>query len=413
MAHHGHDRRTRLQFVRIVALAAQTFEHVGFSNTLDGMAELGGDQFGGIRIDGVVGGRHHAAFHQDLDDVHTAPRHAVGEFGNRNGFGNDDFAWTCDRRGLLLAVGAIELPPERGDGPHALLVVREGAGDGELSGAPASGCRFPGGRSLGRRPLALLGGCFLIFLSQIPGAFNGRRRGRSSDRSGRFSLFLFFLQPADSFLLGAAARFFFGVLARLFFGFALFGGFAFAPDALFFNGAAARFFLGVLASFFFSEFGVGQRSEPRFLFILCQLAQDNPATIGSRAARFLRMMEGVLDYGMFGGRVLGLRRSLAGHDTGALLLDHDRFAAAMAEALTNRRGFRALQRQRFAAARTTATPARSRTAIIRLAHSTLSCIPKPKTGPPAAKPARSTPQKTLPRPRPLTAESLRAAAPRR
>src|SRR5258706_289401 len=49
----------------------------------------------------------------------------------------------------------------------------------------------------------------------------------------------------------------------------------------------------------------------------------------------------------------------------AILLPHNRFAAAVAEALTNRRGFGALQRQCL-------TATRSSTAVIRLAHSILS-----------------------------------------
>ena len=97
---------------------------------------------------------------------------------------------------------------------------------------------------------------------------------------------------------------------------------------------------------------------------------------------------------------------------GAFFLHHDRFGAAMAEALTNRRGFRALQRQRLAATCPATTPTRPRTAVIRLAHSNLSCIPKLKRRPPVfRRPLHS--QKNRPRPRLSAAESLRDDPPRR
>src|SRR6185503_2518663 len=70
------------------------------------------------------------------------------------------------------------------------------------------------------------------------------------------------------------------------------------------------------------------------------------------------------------GRFLDLQRLAARRHAGALLLHHHRFAAAMAEALPDRRGLRPLQRQRLAARR--APGSRARTAFIRLAHAILS-----------------------------------------
>src|SRR5437868_14695462 len=56
----------------------------------------------------------------------------------------------------------------------------------------------------------------------------------------------------------------------------------------------------------------------------------------------------------------------SGRHAGALLLYHDRLTAPMAEALPDRRGLRALQRQSLAAG------AALRPCVIRLAHSILS-----------------------------------------
>ena len=86
--------------VVVVVGALQAFEHVGFGDALDGVAIFGGDQFGGVGVDHVVGRRHHAVLHQHLDDVDGAARHAVGEFGDRDGFGNRDFARTGGTGGL-------------------------------------------------------------------------------------------------------------------------------------------------------------------------------------------------------------------------------------------------------------------------------------------------------------------------
>src|SRR5258707_2708984 len=104
-------------------------------------------------------------------------------------------------------------------------------------------------------------------------------------------------------------------------------------------------------------------------------------------------MQGLLCRGMLGWP-FRLGHTLAGRHAGALLLHHNRFAAAMAEALANRRGFRALQRQCLAAAR-------SRSAVIRLAHSILSAtIHNSPTGKRAsARPTRFTVIKTFPYPR--------------
>ena len=82
MAHDGDHRRTRHHVGVIVLGAGQAFQHVAFGHALDDMAVFGRHQFGGIGVDHVIGRRHHAVLHQHLDNIHGAPRHAVGEIGN-------------------------------------------------------------------------------------------------------------------------------------------------------------------------------------------------------------------------------------------------------------------------------------------------------------------------------------------
>ena len=176
MAHHGHDGRARNQIASgIVDQPAQTFEHVGFGHALHRMAELGRHQLRRVGVDGVVGRHHHAALHQHLDDVDAAARHAVGEFGNRDGFGNDHFARAGDRGRLLLAMGAVELAPVGRERTHAVVVFGKRARDGELAGAAAARRRLAGGRRLGRRLAALLGRDLFFFFGEVAGALGGRR----------------------------------------------------------------------------------------------------------------------------------------------------------------------------------------------------------------------------------------------
>jgi hypothetical protein len=95
----------------VVLGARQAFQNVTFGNALDDMAVFRRHQFGRVGIDNVARGRHHAVLHQHLDDVHGAARHAVGEIGNRDGFGNNDIARTGGTGGLLLVtlVDALQM----------------------------------------------------------------------------------------------------------------------------------------------------------------------------------------------------------------------------------------------------------------------------------------------------------------
>ena len=86
VAHHGHDRRTRLGIGGIVDDIEQAFLDVGRGDALDGVAEFLGDQLRGVGIDHVGDLVHRALLHQQPDHVNGAFRHAVGEFLDVDGF---------------------------------------------------------------------------------------------------------------------------------------------------------------------------------------------------------------------------------------------------------------------------------------------------------------------------------------
>ena len=92
MAHHGHDRRTRLGIGGIVDDVEQAFFNVGGGDALDGVAHFLGDQLRGIGVDHVGDLVHRALLHQQADHVDRALGHAVGEFLDVDGFRDDDFA---------------------------------------------------------------------------------------------------------------------------------------------------------------------------------------------------------------------------------------------------------------------------------------------------------------------------------
>src|SRR5262249_41605875 len=103
-------------------------------DALDGVAELLGDELGGVGVDHVVDLRHVALLHQKLDHVHGALGHAVGELLDGDGLRDGDLA----RELLLRLVAGVPLEAlhaaaERGDGTFALLVSAERGNDGEAA----------------------------------------------------------------------------------------------------------------------------------------------------------------------------------------------------------------------------------------------------------------------------------------
>ena len=55
------------------------------------MAEFFHHNQGGVLVDGLVDGDHHAHFHQGFDHFHAFDCHFMRQIGNGNGFGNQDF----------------------------------------------------------------------------------------------------------------------------------------------------------------------------------------------------------------------------------------------------------------------------------------------------------------------------------
>ena len=276
MAHDGDDRRTGRHLGGVVVFAFQTFENVGFGDALDGVAVFGGDEFGGVGIDHIVLRDHHAVFHQHLDDVDRAARHAVRKFGDRDGFRNRDFARTGGTGSLLLLafVQALQMTLVSGDRTGALAaVIRQGARDGQLATATVFAARLACGWRFGRNLAArtdLLWGLVFFFVY----ATRARRFGRHGRaRTRRFA--------AD-----AARGFFFRVFAGLFLdSFALFflnlaaeRGLALLLQQRFFFGAAARIFLSLTARFFFMHARIGKRRTAAGFLFFRQLAQNDTGT---------------------------------------------------------------------------------------------------------------------------------------
>ena len=61
-------------------VAGEAFFDVGFRDAADGVAELGGDQLGGVGVELVALLQHLALAHHELDDVDDADGHAVRQF---------------------------------------------------------------------------------------------------------------------------------------------------------------------------------------------------------------------------------------------------------------------------------------------------------------------------------------------
>ncbi len=244
MAHDGDDGRPRDQRFGLVALiAAQSDLDVGLGDAADLVAELGDDDLGGVGVDRLVDGRHHAHADERLHHVGAALGHAVGQFLHRDVLGHHhvahDLALVLEllQRALLLA---LAVAADRGEAALALaLVVVQHLGDGELAGAAA---RLVAARD-GRRLLDLdaragaLGGRFLLgLLVGLDLARRGQRRdlgggglaGALGHLAARILLNLLGLAPrlildaarllvdlAAGLLLGAAMGLVFGLAAWL------------------------------------------------------------------------------------------------------------------------------------------------------------------------------------------------------
>ena len=92
MAHDGHDGRARLEVLAGVGRVEQALLDVGLGDALDRVAHFLGDELRRVGVDHIGDLVHVALLHQQADHVDAALRHAVGEFLNGDGLGQDDFA---------------------------------------------------------------------------------------------------------------------------------------------------------------------------------------------------------------------------------------------------------------------------------------------------------------------------------
>ena len=277
MAHHRHHWRTGTQIAFGVGGAGQAFQHVAFRHPLDGMAIFSRHQLGGVGVDNIVGRRHHAVLHQNLDDVDDAARHAVGQFVDRDGFRNRHFAGTGGAGNLLLMtlVDALKMTLVGGDRAHAFIIVGKRAGNGKLAAAALAFGHFLGRGCLGRNDLAadFLGRTFFFLVLVDPAAGNFHRR----DRLGG-------IDTAQRFRLGMLAGLLFGRLARVFLGLAALSGGALGLELLFLGAAAAGIVFGHAAGFRVGHPRIRQGRGAAGLFLFRQLAQHNAARCGALAA---------------------------------------------------------------------------------------------------------------------------------
>ncbi len=90
VTHDGHDRRTT--FLRSIGI---TIVHYRFFQLVLAaqdhfVTHLFGHQLGGFLIDNLVDGRHGTHLHHRFNNQRAFHRHFVGQFGNGDGFANDD-----------------------------------------------------------------------------------------------------------------------------------------------------------------------------------------------------------------------------------------------------------------------------------------------------------------------------------
>ncbi len=133
MAHDGDDRRARLQIMLFILLALQPDLHVGIRHAAGFMAEFAHHQLGGVGIDILGDGRHHAHLHQGAHNLAAGGGHTVGQLLHGDGLGQNDFAdhfFTPSRRAqqfqLGLAAFAVTLAAHGGERTHFFIGTLKG-----------------------------------------------------------------------------------------------------------------------------------------------------------------------------------------------------------------------------------------------------------------------------------------------
>ena len=324
----------RQQVRRIVRSVEHAFFDVGFGDATHGMAEFLGDELGGVGVDRIGDLRHVPLLHQDADHVDRALGHAVGQFldGDRlrdGHFTGDLFLWLV----VAMAADALDAPAERSHRAFAHLVGGKRGHDGQPAAAFfGAGAGRLGRRRRTRRYAATAGARSLLFLG-----FEYGTSARFCHRCLGAEALLGNLVGFSFGFFVVLAAFFFVTLARLGFGaLRLFGFFAALPNS--------RFFLGDLALFSFAQTCVGKRMSARAPFFFGKRAQhDTGGLQGSAGSSGRRRRSGRRRFsgydafrrrrGAFRGR--NWLCSAFSRSTAFDLLDHDRLAAAMAEALAH------------------------------------------------------------------------------
>src|SRR5262249_28087303 len=218
-------------------------------------------ELGGSGVDHVVDLRHVALLHEQLDHIHAALGHTVGELLDGDGFRNDYFADEL----LFWFVGGVPLQPlhaaaKRGDRSLALFVGAERGDDCE----PAAALLYAAPRRFGRRrrssrpgTAACAGNIILVGLERGPCAGPRRQNGVLAKT-----------------LLGLLLRLELGfevVLATpLFVDLARFGCLALGSLGRFSHAADESFFFRNLALFRFAQPGIVERVDARLLLLLGQ-----------------------------------------------------------------------------------------------------------------------------------------------
>ena len=181
VAHDGHDRRTGDEVLVHVRRVEQAFLDVRFRDALHRVAELLRDELRGIGIDHVGDLVHLALLHQELDHVHGALRHAVGELLDGDRLRNRHLAGDLFLL-LHLAVAHETLiaAAEGGERAGALVLARGRVGQGQTAAAlflAGSGLgRLRQGRGLGRDAGTTDGACTLLVVRHDGAGCDGGSR---------------------------------------------------------------------------------------------------------------------------------------------------------------------------------------------------------------------------------------------
>ena len=192
VTHDSDHRSTRQGIVLMVLGRDEAGLDIAFGYPSDGMAELGGDQLGGVGVEHVVDLKHGALTHQVLDDVDTAHGHSLAKIGDRDGVGDHHLTRRAGQfaraAALALLLLALSGPANRSQRAHPFGAVL--VSGYRLDGQPALAAA---GLALGARDgLAVIGGATTTIIVIERSAFTGARRrgplGLGDLRSrGRFS----------------------------------------------------------------------------------------------------------------------------------------------------------------------------------------------------------------------------------